>query len=176
MEIMCEHGYNHTSIALISKKSGVSNGYLYRFYSSKDELIQDIMDSNMEIIKNAILFSRKPYSTVFDYLHDFIDGLFELTNSDPILGKFIAKFSQETNMPKWAEERIGKESVNLVYNILRLGRETREINEKYNSDDIELVFCVPCRYILMEFSKNENKKFSKDEVLKVTNMCLNALK
>jgi len=28
MELMCDHGYNHMSISLISEKSGVSSGYL----------------------------------------------------------------------------------------------------------------------------------------------------
>jgi AcrR family transcriptional regulator len=177
MELMYEHGYNHTSIVLISEKSGVSTGYLYRFYSSKDELIQDVIESNMEIIRSAILFSSKPYTTVYEYLYDFIDGLFELTNSDPILGKFIAKYSHETNMPEWAKKRKDIESGTLINDILRLGRETGEINEQCGSEDIELVVSsLPSRYILMEFAKNQNKKFRKEEVLKITNMCLSALK
>ncbi|KUO73006.1 MAG: hypothetical protein APF81_23930 [Desulfosporosinus sp. BRH_c37] len=177
MELMCDHGYNHMSISLISEKSGVSSGYLYRYYSSKDELIQDVTESNMENIRSALLFSSKPYATFYEYLYDFIDGLFQLTNSDPILGKFIAVSSQETNMPEWAEERKDIESGNLISDILRLGRETGEINEQYSREDIELVLsALPFRYILMEFAKNQHKQFSKEEVLKIANLCIKALK
>lgn len=177
MEIMCEHGYSHTTIALISEKSGVSTGYLYRYYKSKDNLIEDVIESNMEIIRNAFLFSSKSYASVYEYLYDFIDGIFKLTNSDPVLGKFIAKFFEETNIPEWAEERKDKEAGDSINDILSLGRKTGEFNEQCNSQDIELVLSsLPFRYILIEFAKNPNKQFNQEEVLKIAHMCINALK
>lgn len=176
MQIMCENGYNNTSIALISKKSGISSGYLYRYYSGKDELIQDIIESNSEEIKSKILHRSKPYKTVYEYLFNIIDRLFETANSDPILGKFIAKLSLDTNIPKWAEEKKDMEMFDVINEMLSLGKKTGEINAQCNKDDIELAFfTLPFRYIVLELNKNENKKFSKKEVIKLTDMCMKAV-
>ncbi len=177
MEIVCEHGYHHTSISHISEKSGVSSGYLYRYYNGKDELIQDIIESNMEVIRNTVILRDKSFNTVFEYLYNMINGLFELVNSDPILGKFIAILALDTNIPKWAEEKKDIETENVTNATLRMGIETGEINEKCTVDDIELIFfTLPLRYIVLELTKNENKKFCKEEVIKITTMCLNALR
>lgn len=103
MEIICEHGYNHTSISLISEKSGVSSGYLYRYYNGKYELIKDIIELATKGLRDKILYSSQSYETVYEYLFNIIDRIFEVANLDPILGKFIAKLAQDTNLPKWTE-------------------------------------------------------------------------
>ncbi|MDD4778942.1 MAG: TetR/AcrR family transcriptional regulator, partial [Fermentimonas sp.] len=160
-----------------SEKSRVFSGYLYRYYSSKEELIQDIIESKMEVIRNTIILRDKSFNTVFEYLYNMINGLFELVNSDPILGKFIAILALDTNIPKWAEEKKDIETENVTNATLRLGIETGEINEKRTVDDIELIFfTLPVRYILLELTKNENKKFGKEEAIKITTMCLNAIR
>lgn len=177
MEIICEHGYDHTSIALISEKSGVSSGYLYRYYSSKDELIQDIINSNMEEIKDRILYNSKANKTVYEYIYNIIDRLFDLANADPVIGKFIAKQAQETNNPQWMQDKKDIEIKNLIDDILKLGKTTGEIDIKYNREDIELVFfTLPFRYILMKLTKDESKKFTKEEVMKLSEMCMKAMK
>lgn len=42
-------------IALICEKAGVSPKYLYRYYSSKEELVQKLIDSEMSIIVNNFI-------------------------------------------------------------------------------------------------------------------------
>jgi len=177
MEIICEHGYDHTSIALICEKSGVSSGYLYRYYNGKDELIQDIINTNMEEIKDRILYNSEANKTVYEYLFNIVDRLFELANTDPIIGKFIAKQAQETNNPQWLRDMKDMEIDKLINDILILGRETGEIDAQYNRNDIELLFfTLPFRYILLELTKDELKRFTKKEVIKLTEMCMKAIK
>lgn len=68
------------------------------------------------------------------------------------------------------------EMVRVINEMSSLGRETGEINAQCNKDDIELVFfTLPFRYIVLELDKNENKKFSKEEVRRLTNMCIKAI-
>jgi|GEM_PF-1719458 len=177
MEIMCEHGYKDISIAMISEKAGVSTGYLYRYYSGKDELIQDIIETNMYEIKDRILINSQANKTVYEYLYNIIDGIFDLVNTDHVTGKFIAKQVLEINHPEWMQDKKDIEINNSIGDILLLGKETGEIDSKYDRNDIEvLFFTLPFRYILLEMTKDEAKKFTKEEVAKLSEMCMKAIK
>ena len=176
MEIMCESGFGQISIALISEKSGVSSGYLYRFYSGKDELLQDILESTVDDIKEKVMYDIKRYNTVYDCFLNIISRVSEIANADPILGRFLAKTAQETNLPSWAEETKNKELMGVIDEMIRIGRGTGEISSYITYADIELVLLsLPFRYIELELSKNMRKSFTKEEVLKITNICVNAL-
>jgi AcrR family transcriptional regulator len=176
MEVMCESGFGQITIALISEKSGVSSGYLYRFYSGKDELLQDIVKSAVDEIKGKVMYDTKRYNTVYDCFLNIISRVFEIANADPILGRFLAKTAQETNLPSWAEEAKNKELIGVIDEMIRIGRETGEISSYSTYADIELVLLsLPFRYIELEFSKNKRKNFTKEEGLKITNMCMKAL-
>jgi len=54
MAMIGEKGVDKTSLAQISKASGLSKGTLYYYYASKNELIFDIADLHMERITTAL--------------------------------------------------------------------------------------------------------------------------
>ncbi|SLM27888.1 Transcriptional regulator [Desulfamplus magnetovallimortis] len=55
MSLIAENGVDKTSLAMIAKKSGVSKGTLYYYYASKNDLVFDIADFNVDKISSAIL-------------------------------------------------------------------------------------------------------------------------
>ena len=67
MEIIVEYGYRGTSIGSIAKKAGVSMGYLYRYYSSKEMLLEDLINTNVEEIKNDITKHLKNSQTIHEF-------------------------------------------------------------------------------------------------------------
>ncbi len=54
MSIIGEQGVDKTSLAKISKASGLSKGTLYYYYASKNDLIFDIADIHMERISTDL--------------------------------------------------------------------------------------------------------------------------
>ncbi len=54
MAMIGEKGLDKTSLARISKASGLSKGTLYYYYASKNELIFDIADLHMERMTRAL--------------------------------------------------------------------------------------------------------------------------
>ncbi len=54
MAMIGEKGVDKTSLAQISKASGLSKGTLYYYYASKNELIFDIADLHMERMTGAL--------------------------------------------------------------------------------------------------------------------------
>ena len=47
LELVVEKGYGGASISAIAKKAGVAEGYLYRFYSSKQDLVTSLLRTNI---------------------------------------------------------------------------------------------------------------------------------
>ena len=43
LELFANHGYYPSSISMISSKAGISKGLLYNYFSSKEELVREIM-------------------------------------------------------------------------------------------------------------------------------------
>jgi len=176
MEIMCESGFGQISIALISEKSGVSSGYLYRFYSGKDELLQDIVESTLDEIIDTIIYDIEVFHTIYDCFFNIIARVFEIANTDPIMGRFLAKTAQEANLPLWTAKKKNRELTDVMDKIIRIGRKTGEITTQITYADIELVMLsLPFRYIELELSKNMRKNFTREEAIKIANMCVKAL-
>lgn len=76
LELFSNHGFHQTSVNMIAKKAGVSQGLLYRYFESKEALL-DV------IIKHAFndIFSILPESSQFktsnEYLQNFIVNILE---------------------------------------------------------------------------------------------------
>ena len=74
LELFAEHGYEATSISMIAKEAGVSKGLIYNYFSSKEEILK-------EIIEHVV-------SSVWERLG--IEGLEKVDKAD--MEKFIALF------------------------------------------------------------------------------------
>lgn len=61
LELFAEKGFRDTPISLIAEKAKISKGLMYNYFSSKEELITEIITSGMEILMK-----------VFDPNHDGI--------------------------------------------------------------------------------------------------------
>lgn len=48
MEVFATEGYHSSTISLISKKAGISKGLIYNYFSSKEELLHELMIGMMK--------------------------------------------------------------------------------------------------------------------------------
>ena len=81
LEIIYEEGYEGTSIAKIAQRANISKGLMYNYYSSKEEMIKEVM-----------LDGFQPFLTILDPDKDgiltpeearyFIDELFHILESN----------------------------------------------------------------------------------------------
>lgn len=55
LELFAAKGYGDTSIATIAKEAEVSQGLMYNFYASKEELLFDILNQGFENIKLSMI-------------------------------------------------------------------------------------------------------------------------
>ena len=129
MELLVEHGYGGMSIVSISEKAGVSPGYLYKHYSSKEELVQELVETEMDSIIENLKLNISNSSSVYEAAYKTVYNLFMYANSHPINAKFTAAVFMDVKVPSKEKAENYKILVELAKQIIDLGIKTKEINE-----------------------------------------------
>ncbi len=178
MEMIAEFGYEGMSIAKISERSGVSVGYLYRYYKGKDDMILDLLDSHLRAIKEKLLpadFGK--YSSLYDLWFDIVKGLFKMANQDRVLARFLTKIVSDTSIPEKEKQMRKREMEYVLDSLYNLGRITGEIAQDITCHDLELVVTtIPFMYIARELDAARKRIFTEEDAKKVTRLCMNAMK
>lgn len=174
--LIVEKGYHGTTIAEIAKRANVSDGYLYRHYKNKSELVSDILEKHLKEFHDyifALLEKEKSILNVFDGIISF---LLNLSKDEPYAITFthMLVYDHEFEYPKSRHDAIGQ----ISKDILELGKNTGEISQNMREIDILLsILTIPVKFI--EYSKkgyHEKDSNLEEEKIHLTNMCMNALK
>ncbi|ABR46591.1 transcriptional regulator, TetR family [Alkaliphilus metalliredigens QYMF] len=177
MGAIIEHGYTGMSIASISERAGVSPGYLYRHYSSKEELVQELVDSQMSKIFNSFIADIDTSSTIYEAAYKTIGKLFMKANEEPILAKFMASVVMDVRIPAKNKADNFKNILELASKCIELGKKTGEINQRVTATEVLTVsFTIPFRYLLISFELDKDKKFTQEEIKRITTICVNAMR
>lgn len=182
MDLIVERGYGGASIGDIAKKAGVSSGYLYRHYSSKRELVDDLIESNIYRLYGIFGSLVEKHMTVKDIIDEYVRAVFNIAIDRPILAKFISVIVFD---PKFRIERkndedghINRSFTDFIKKIIEIGSETGEVSPKISPRDVLIVILtIPFSHISFSFSLGPNEEdFTKKRAQEIVEICLNALK
>jgi AcrR family transcriptional regulator len=177
MEAMVEHGYTGMSIASISEKANVSPGYLYRFYKSKEELVQDIVDVEMNKILSWVQSDIDSSASLYDVAIKTVTRIFMEANREPLAAKFMAAMMMDIKIPSKDKEGNLNQIMELVEKFISLGKTTGELHSEINLIELWAVsFTIPIRYLSVYLDFDKDKKFTTAEAERIARMCVNALK
>lgn len=177
MEALIEYGYGGMAIESISKKAGVSPGYLYRHYKSKEELVQVLVDSEMSEIIDSFVSDIDSSSSLYEAGYKTINKLFMKANQEPLLAKFSAAVVMDIKIPSNDKADNFKSILELADLCIQLGKKTGEINSEITAMEVLVVsFTIPFRYLSISLEMDKDKQFTSKEVQRVAEMCVNALK
>lgn len=56
-ELFAEQGFAHTSVSAIAKRAGISQGLMYNYFASKDELLRAIFERGWEDVQASFLIA-----------------------------------------------------------------------------------------------------------------------
>jgi AcrR family transcriptional regulator len=176
MEAVIDHGYTGMSIASISEKARVSQGYLYRFYKSKEELVQDIVDAEMGKIVSWAKSDIDSSESVYEAAVKIINRLFMEANREPLVAKFISAIMLDTKIPSRDKTEILNIITDLTERFIKLGKATGEIHSEVTLIELWAVsFTIPFRYLSVYLDFDKDKKFTEAEAERIAKMCVNAL-
>lgn len=87
--LMSRQGVDATSISQIAKEAGVSVGYLYRHYESKEQLVEALLHSILTMVNDAISDFIDSAECTEDLVFKFNHYIYQKSVSEPPSVKFL---------------------------------------------------------------------------------------
>ena len=169
LELFASHGYHATSISSIASHAGISKGLLYNYYSSKDDLLKDILSEATtigdDIFMNAV---NKSNNDPMALLEIMIDTVFAFMENNQEYMKLLFSLSMKKDITDKFEEILGqtpqKKLDFIVSHLDRIGIS----NAKYEALYIgALLDGISLQYIHLQpdYPLHEMKSFIKRKIL-----------
>lgn len=176
IRVIVEKGYYGATISIIAKEAGVSDGYLYRHYVNKAELVQALFVENMNMYHDLIFDSISKSENVSDVLLSNFKFLTETIAEAPevIAFIFIMDHDHSFDFPDTVRKNFEK----IGQMIWAKGIQTGEINNKRTVEEVlAIIFGLPVKMLEMR-RKNiiTDNALNEHDIDSMVEICLNALK
>ena len=127
MKTIVENGIESTTIAMIAQNADVSGGYLYRIYSGKQDLINDLYIEKIHSLLNEFefLLNLNP-TTIEPIIRAFVRNRIVYSINEPIASKFYYQLLHNENFK--LTEDLEKKDISLMEQVKRIGIESGEIS------------------------------------------------
>ncbi len=155
--IVVMEGISSASISRIATKAGVSTGYLYRYYSGKRELLEDLFEESSMVINNLLRTYSENKSTIKEMVAAFTTKIFEVASTNIEAVSFQHRLLSDYSFE--IPERALQEVRDLFDEIVEWGHETQEINPRITAEH----FYVIAIGGLLEFINIRTRGFFKTE-------------
>ena len=175
LEMVVLKGYGGASISEIAQKAGVAEGYLYRHYKGKAELVNDLLFNNLnELIQKleSLLEDRQTFPQIFEQLTRM---LFEMANNQPERIKFLYVLMHDYNFRIQDEQR--EKIISLCSRVKEVGLKSG-YNPNLDEEEIYLLgVTYPIQFINLRLKNFFNHSIlGEEEIKKVLKFQLNLLK
>jgi hypothetical protein len=179
------NGYKTLSTRKIAKHAGVSVGYLYRHYKSKEALIEAIVDKHFNEFQNIISQIVKTNPNFEAIVRAYINSLFKLFEKDSMKLHFLIVIINDINFfTKINQEKSLSEKKDFLYFIYQKGIENSCIDpEKVNFIMFVSIFIsLPFSYLTKfdQLKQTSLDLITKEELIEskeqLITICLDAMK
>ncbi len=138
IRIIVEKGYHGTTISKIASLAGVSDGYLYRHYKNKSELVRELFIENKRDFHRRILGFIESSATVREMLERSCQFIRKTVTEKPEIIKFYSLLAHDYSFD--FPEVIRIEIVLIGEKIYQKGVITGEVNKSTKVEEIILSF------------------------------------
>lgn len=176
IRVIVEKGYHGATISQIAKEADVSDGYLYRHYANKAELVQLLFVESMNQYHDLIFDSVNSHDRIKDILYRSFNFLAGTISEAPEVIAFIFMMDHDHHFDY--PETVRDNFIQIGQMILKKGLQTGEINKTRTVEEIlAITFGLPVKLLEMR-RKNiiTNRALSDMDIKNMVEICLNALK
>lgn len=176
IELVVQKGYGGAAISTIAHRAGVAEGYLYRFYKSKHELVTELLFSKVAHIIEKLEFLLNSCTNMNEVISQLINELFKTADDTPEDIKFIHVLMHDYNFQVSDEQRSHIKS--LCEKVIRVGVVNGEINSNISPEEAYgIVVIYPIEFINLRMKGFfGSTSWTKDDQKRVAEFAINALK
>lgn len=169
-------GYGGASISEIAKMAGVAEGYLYRHYSGKAELVNDLLFSSLEELISKLETLLDSHHSVKEIFGNLTSTLFDMAINHPDRIKFLYVLMHDYNFKIQDEQR--KKIISLCNLVRELGQKSGELSMDVDEEEIYMIgVAYPIQQINLRLKGFFNKtELGDEEVNKVIRIQLKLIK
>jgi len=97
LELFAENGFHATSMSQIAKQAGISKGLAYNYFQSKNEILEEILETSSNKIYENLDINRDGILTDEEFFH-FIRNTFQMINNNRRFWKLYTSVVLQTNI------------------------------------------------------------------------------
>lgn len=170
LEMVVSNGYGGASISKIAKEANVAEGYLYRFYKSKSDLVNDLLYSNVDELADNMEELLNQQHSVWEVFKLLIKRLLDISKRNPEKIKFLYSLIHDYNFSLAEIQR--NRIFDLCRKIKEFGIKKKELREDISEEQLYLVGVgFPIQYINLRlknfFNQSELNESTIDEIFKI---------
>lgn len=136
MKTIVDVGIEKTTIAMLAKNANVSGGYLYRLYSGKQELINELYYEKINSLNNELEFLIGLNQTsVTSILHAFVQNRIVYAKNEPEGSRFFYQLLHNDNFI--VSDELKEKSKLIMKTIKQIGEQSGEIATNINLFQIQ---------------------------------------
>ncbi len=177
MELISQKGYQKATISAVAKNAGVSAGYLYTHFDSKDALIDTLIHDVYVEIHSMLVAIGKERGNIGDKLKTFINSLLDISYADPIKAKFLVSLAHDE---RFLKEFFGSDShgiFDIAERVMVAGKNEGIFRESLIVEELLLTALnLPISSIYYGFIMGNDSSEQPDMHNRIADLCLNALK
>ena len=178
LKTFAENGYEAASISIICKRSGISNGALYKYFKNKEAILFACVDYGIEtMIKDYYLKYTNEANTLIDAVRNLLCGLKEFTRKHRDMVSIYSDLgsSSMNRFSRIVSEKIEHQGRSFFISLVENAKERGEIDASLRSDIaayfIDTYITLYSYSLVSEhharrfdgFFKNSTKRLTEDE-------------
>lgn len=177
MELIAKNGSQKTTISSVAKHAGVSAGYLYTHFESKEALISDLIRDLYKEIYDMLANVGKDKHHLKNQIELFLEALMNMSNEAPIKARFLVSLAHDKRFIKEFLLEDPHGIIKIFEGVLITGKEEGIFRQDLNREELLLMLLnMPISSMFYGFVSEDSLDFSKDMRRRIIRLCLNALK
>jgi len=134
--------------------------------------VQQLVESIVEDMKKNFLSKIDTAVNAYEAIYEYVQFLHEQANLDPIRANFITAVALDVKVPLIEKKENYKEIIEISQSFINLAGKKKEFNPEVTAKEVALVlFTIPYRNIALSLDEDKNKKFTKEETKRITEIC-----
>lgn len=170
------NGLASSSVASIARLAGVSDGYLYRHYKGKDELVRDVLDVTFAQVSEVMERVLAESTDIEQYLDRYLQISLETTLENPEKFKFLILVQNDFSYS--LDPQLVQRMKELCQVILQKCNDSGKYRADLSVEDIYMAFVVvPQQYTKLRFKDEFDVNMDSDVMLdKIKRMVMSIIK
>lgn len=152
MSIIGRQGIPNCSVAAIAKEAGVSVGYLYRHYSSKEQLINDMLEIDFNLINEKISTLIADNHGIEYVVEGVVRHILSMSDTSDEKVRFLIMLLNDFSVE--IDSQLKQRINDLAEELIDMVKSCSTIDPDINAEDLYFAMIgVPMQYLSQQYSQ-----------------------